>query len=106
MQGAAHRARSGEELRGHGLDPLSQARLIQVHAKHILAAVQGLEAAHVLLSLPDLKRGHDGLELRQQGVGRGREGAALVVHALEIPGVARQHQGDEHQIVQVQATRQ
>ncbi len=42
VQGAAHRTRPGKELGSHGFDPLSQARLVQVHAEHVLAAVQRL----------------------------------------------------------------
>ena len=85
MQGPAHGAGAGIQLGRHALDALAQSGSVQVHAEHVDAAVELLQAAHVLGALLDLQRGHDGLQFFQQGVGRGLEGPPGIVHPLFSP---------------------
>ena len=103
MQGLADSAGAGVQLGHHALDLLAQACLIQVDAKDVLAGVQGFQAAEVLRALLDFQRGHDGGQLCQQRIGRGLERLALVVDALDVAGIAGQHQRDQDQIVHIQA---
>ena len=69
MQGLANGAGTGIQLGRHALNALAQSGGVQIHAKHVLTALQLLQAAHILGALLDLQRGHNGLQLFQQGVG-------------------------------------
>ena len=103
MQGLADSAGASVQLGHHALDFLAQADLVQVHAKDVLAAVESLQAAEVLGTFLDLQAGDDGAQLTQQRIGRGLESLALVVNAADVAGIAGQHQGDQDQVVQIQA---
>ena len=98
MQGSADSAGACEQLLGHGLDLLAQTNGVQVHAEDVGAAVQSLQAGEVLLAFLDLQGVDDGLQLSQQRIGRDLEGLAVVVDALQVAGIACQHQRDQHEV--------
>ena len=92
VQGSADSAGACEQLLGHGLDLLAQTDGVQVHAEDIGAAVQSLQAGEVLLAGFHLQGSHDGLQLSQQRVSGDLEGLTVVVDALQVAGIACQHQ--------------
>ena len=103
MQRGAHSTHTGIELAHHAFYLLAKTGLVEVQTKHIGTAVQTAQAAPVLVFLANLQRCHNGLQLAQQGVGRGLKRGAVVLDAFQIAGVAGQREGDEHQIAHVQA---
>ena len=103
MQGLADCAVASVQLLDHALDLLTQTDRIQVHTEDVGAAVQVLQAAEVLLAFLDFQRSHDGLQLGQHRIGRDLKGLAVVINALQVAGIACQHQRDQDQIALVQA---
>ena len=102
MQGLADCAVTGVQLLDHTLDLLAQTNGVQVHTEHIGTAVQSLQAAEVLLAFLDLQGVDDGLQFSQQRIRRDLEGLAVVVDALQVAGIACQHQRDQHKVGLVQ----
>lgn len=102
MQGLAHCAVTGVQLLDHALDLFAQTNGVQIHTEHIGTAVQSLQAAEVLLAFLDLQGADDGLQFSQQRIGRDLEGLAVVVDALQVAGIACQHQRDQHEVGLVQ----
>ena len=81
MQGLANCTGAGVQFGHHAFDLLTQADGIQVHAEHIGAGIQLLQAAEVLLAFLNFQRSNDLLQLGQQRIGRGGKGVACIIDA-------------------------
>ena len=74
MEGGADGAGAGVEFLDHSFYLLTQAGFVEVDSKDVLAGVEFLQAAPVLVGLSNLQRRHDCLEFFQQRVGEGVKG--------------------------------
>ena len=69
MEDRPYCSQARKELGDHPLYPLSQTRLIEIQTEDILSGIEISEAGQILLCISDLQGGHDGLKLRQHGIG-------------------------------------
>ena len=78
MEGGSDGTWTGVEFLHVPFDLSAEACLVEIDTEDILAGVELLEAAPVLIGLADLQGSDDGLQLCQHGIGRGLEGCAVV----------------------------
>ena len=82
MQRLANGALASEKLTHHAFDLLAKASLVEVQTENVVAAIELVQAAPVLIGLANLEWGDYGLQFAQHGVGRWFEGRAIVLNAL------------------------
>ena len=68
MQRGTNGTLAGIKLFHHALNLSAQASLVEVDTKDVLAAVERLQAAPVLIGLADFEGSNDGLQLSKHGV--------------------------------------
>ena len=61
MQGAANGSWACKQLLDHSFNLVTQTSLVQIESEYVLAAVQSLQWAPILLGLPNLQWSNDSL---------------------------------------------
>ena len=69
MQGCTNGTITSKQFLNHSLDLLAQTSLVQVETKHVLAAVESLQTALILIGLTNLQWSNDSLQFLEHGVG-------------------------------------
>lgn len=81
MQCSPYSALSGEEFTDHFLNTTTESGLIEIDSEDVLATVKIPQTAEVVIAAAHLQWSYDGLQLFKHGIGRWREGVALIIDA-------------------------